>query len=56
MQSMITFESLNLWSVFAGFAVAMKNWLRITFATEPLSLEDGLGRIKAFCQRHTKNQ
>ena len=35
---------------FAGFAVGMKNWLRITFATDPLSLEDGLGRIKEACQ------
>ena len=40
----------------AGFTVGMENWLRITFATEPPSLEDGLGRIKAFCQRHAKKQ
>ncbi|RVX09461.1 Tyrosine aminotransferase [Vitis vinifera] len=42
--------------ILAGFAVGMKNWLRITFATEPPSLEDGIGRIKAFCQRHAKKQ
>lgn len=38
----------------AGFALGMKNWLRITFAVEPESLEEGFGRIKAFCQRHAK--
>ncbi|RVW46783.1 Tyrosine aminotransferase [Vitis vinifera] len=42
--------------VFPGFAVGMKNWLRITFAIEPPSLEDGLGRIKAFYQRHARKQ
>ncbi|KAJ9686265.1 hypothetical protein PVL29_015258 [Vitis rotundifolia] len=42
--------------VLPGFAVGMKNWLRITFAIEPPSLEDGLGRIKAFYQRHAKKQ
>ncbi|XP_034702768.1 tyrosine aminotransferase-like [Vitis riparia] len=42
--------------ILPGFTVGMKNWLRITFATEPPSLEDGLGRIKAFCQRHAKKQ
>ncbi|KAK7855144.1 nicotianamine aminotransferase b [Quercus suber] len=39
-----------------GVALGMKNWLRITFAVEPSALEDGLGRIKAFCQRHAKKQ
>ncbi|KAL6330388.1 hypothetical protein AAG906_040317 [Vitis piasezkii] len=42
--------------VLPGSAVGMKNWLRITFAIEPPSLEDGLGRIKAFYQRHAKKQ
>ncbi|RVX09462.1 Tyrosine aminotransferase [Vitis vinifera] len=42
--------------ILPGFTVGMKNWLRITFATESPSLEDGLGRIKAFCQRHAKKQ
>jgi len=36
-------------------AMGMKNWLRITIATELSILEDGLTRIKAFCQRHAKN-
>ncbi|PON74834.1 Tyrosine/nicotianamine aminotransferase [Trema orientale] len=40
----------------AGLALGMKNWLRIIFAVEPSLLEDGLGRIKAFCQRHAKKQ
>ncbi|XP_022748926.1 probable aminotransferase TAT2 [Durio zibethinus] len=40
--------------VLPGIAVGLKNWLRITFAVEPSSLEEGLARIKAFCQRHAK--
>ncbi|KAL6312281.1 hypothetical protein AAG906_016389 [Vitis piasezkii] len=35
-----------------GVAVGMKNWPRVTFAIDPPSLEDGLGMIKAFYQRH----
>ncbi|XP_057473166.1 nicotianamine aminotransferase 1-like [Actinidia eriantha] len=42
--------------VLPGVTVGLKNWLRITFAAEPSSLEDGLGRMKAFCQRHAKKQ
>ncbi|KAF8409204.1 hypothetical protein HHK36_005278 [Tetracentron sinense] len=42
--------------VLPGVAVGLKNWLRITFAIEPSSLEDGLGRIKSFYQRHAKQQ
>ncbi|KAF8409203.1 hypothetical protein HHK36_005277 [Tetracentron sinense] len=42
--------------VLPGVAVGLKNWLRITFAIEPSSLEDGLGRIKSFYQRHSKQQ
>lgn len=41
--------------VLPGMAVGMKNWLRITIAIELSTLEDGLARIKAFCQRHAKN-
>ncbi|GLU06377.1 hypothetical protein SLE2022_234170 [Rubroshorea leprosula] len=41
--------------VLPGVAVGMKNWLRITFAIEHSSLEEGIARIKAFCQRHAKN-
>ncbi|GFP86435.1 tyrosine aminotransferase [Phtheirospermum japonicum] len=42
--------------VLPGVAVGLKNWLRVTFAIEPTSLDDGLGRIKAFYQRHAKKQ
>ncbi|KAF7141852.1 hypothetical protein RHSIM_Rhsim06G0138800 [Rhododendron simsii] len=35
--------------VLPGVAVGLKNWLRIAFAIEPSSLEDGLGRIKPPC-------
>ncbi|KAG1334992.1 hypothetical protein COCNU_03G011110 [Cocos nucifera] len=37
-----------------GSALGMQNWLRITFAVDPSSLEDGLDRLKSFCQRHAK--
>ncbi|XP_010260307.1 PREDICTED: probable aminotransferase TAT2 isoform X2 [Nelumbo nucifera] len=40
--------------VLPGIAVGIKNWLRITFAVEPASLEEAMGRIKSFCQRHAK--
>ncbi|RZC90107.1 hypothetical protein C5167_044737 [Papaver somniferum] len=40
--------------ILPGTAVGLKNWLRITFAIEPTSLQDGLLRLKAFCQRHAK--
>ncbi|XP_043701445.1 nicotianamine aminotransferase 1-like [Telopea speciosissima] len=39
-----------------GITVGLKNWLRITFAIEPSSLEDALGRVNSFCQRHAKKQ
>ncbi|MBA0738862.1 hypothetical protein Gogos_012179 [Gossypium gossypioides] len=42
--------------VLPGIAVGLKNWLRITFAIEPSLLQEGLGRIKGFCQRHAKKQ
>ncbi|KAJ9170920.1 hypothetical protein P3X46_018982 [Hevea brasiliensis] len=42
--------------VLPGIAVGMKNWIRISFAIEPSALEDGLGRIKSFCERHAKKQ
>ncbi|KAJ4808254.1 Tyrosine transaminase family protein [Rhynchospora pubera] len=38
-----------------GSVLEMKNWLRITFAIEPASLEVGLERLKSFCERHGKN-
>ncbi|KAL4320000.1 hypothetical protein GQ457_18G014680 [Hibiscus cannabinus] len=40
--------------VLPGVAVGLKNWLRITFAVEPSILEEGLARMKVFCQRHAK--
>ncbi|KAK3043394.1 hypothetical protein RJ639_002696 [Escallonia herrerae] len=42
--------------VLPGVAVGLKNWLRVTFAIEPSSLADGLGRIKAFSERHGKKR
>ncbi|KAL6842868.1 hypothetical protein ACP4OV_027181 [Aristida adscensionis] len=40
--------------ILPGCAVGYKNWLRITFAMGPSSLEDGLDRLKSFCLRHSK--
>ncbi|XP_021715981.1 tyrosine aminotransferase-like [Chenopodium quinoa] len=37
-----------------GSTVGMENWLRITCALDPSVLEEGLDRIKAFCQRNAK--
>jgi len=42
--------------VLPGVAVGLKNWLRVTFAIEPSSLKEGLGRIKVFYLRHAKKQ
>lgn len=42
--------------ILPGVTVGLKDWLRITFAVEPSSLEDALGRVKAFCLRHAKKQ
>ncbi|EXB44618.1 putative aminotransferase TAT2 [Morus notabilis] len=39
-----------------GTVVGLKNWIRISFATELSFLEDGLERIKSFCQRQAKMQ
>ncbi|OIT04696.1 PREDICTED: probable aminotransferase TAT2 [Nicotiana attenuata] len=39
-----------------GLAVGLKNWIRITFAADPSSLEEALGRLKSFCQRHSIQQ
>ncbi|XP_074311159.1 putative aminotransferase TAT2 [Silene latifolia] len=38
--------------ILPGVAVGMKNWLRVTFAVEPASLEEALRRINNFCQRN----
>lgn len=40
--------------VMPGTALGMKDWLRITFAIDLPSLEDGLERVKSFCERHGK--
>ncbi|KAL2472689.1 putative aminotransferase TAT2 [Forsythia ovata] len=42
--------------ILPGLAVGLKNWLRITFAVEPSSLEEGLERVKFFYQRHSNLQ
>ncbi|KAK6134592.1 hypothetical protein DH2020_031651 [Rehmannia glutinosa] len=39
--------------ILPGLAVGLKNWIRITFAVEPSSLEEALERVKSFCQRHS---
>ncbi|KAH9763929.1 putative aminotransferase TAT2 [Citrus sinensis] len=40
--------------ILPGTAVGLKNWLRVTFAVDPYSLEECLDRIKSFYQRHAK--
>ncbi|XP_065862022.1 probable aminotransferase TAT2 [Euphorbia lathyris] len=40
--------------ILPGTAVGLKDWLRITFAVDPAAAEEALGRLKTFCQRHTK--
>ncbi|RCV06095.1 hypothetical protein SETIT_1G136500v2 [Setaria italica] len=40
--------------VLPGSALGMKDWLRITFASDVPTLENALERIKSFCQRHAK--
>ncbi|PVH34365.1 hypothetical protein PAHAL_8G206500 [Panicum hallii] len=42
--------------VLPGCAVGYKNWLWITFAIAPSSLEVGLDRLKSFCLRHSKQK
>ncbi|KAJ4729760.1 Tyrosine aminotransferase [Melia azedarach] len=42
--------------VLPGKSLGMKNWLRISIGIEPSILEDGLGRMKSFCQRHAKKR
>ncbi|GFP91262.1 s-alkyl-thiohydroximate lyase sur1 [Phtheirospermum japonicum] len=37
-----------------GVVVGVKGWLRFCYAIEAPDLEDGIDRIKAFCQRHAK--
>lgn len=40
-------------SHYAGLAVGLKNWIRITFAVEPSALEEAMERLKSFCERHS---
>nr|AHN10104.1 aromatic amino acid aminotransferase 4 [Atropa belladonna] len=42
--------------ILPGVAVGMRNWVRITFAVEPSSLEEALARVKCFCLNHTKQE
>ncbi|XP_052208078.1 probable aminotransferase TAT2 [Diospyros lotus] len=42
--------------ILPGIAVGMENWVRITFAVDPSSLEEALGRVKCFYQRHSYRQ
>jgi len=42
--------------VLPGIALGLKNWLRISFAVEHSLLDDALGRIKAFYNRHAKKE
>ncbi|XP_044472232.1 nicotianamine aminotransferase 1-like [Mangifera indica] len=42
--------------VLQGVIVGLKNWLRISFATDPKYLVDGLERLKSFCQKHSKHK
>ncbi|XP_022149591.1 tyrosine aminotransferase-like [Momordica charantia] len=39
--------------ILPGVAVGWKNWLRMSFGMERSSIEDGLARLKSFCERHT---
>ncbi|CAH1425683.1 unnamed protein product [Lactuca virosa] len=36
-----------------GLTVGLKNWVRVTFAADPSSLEEALDRVKSFCQKHS---
>ncbi|KAF5728041.1 hypothetical protein HS088_TW21G00184 [Tripterygium wilfordii] len=42
--------------ILPGTAVGLENWLRITFAVDPSSLEEALKRVNFFCQRHIKQK
>ncbi|CAN6231420.1 unnamed protein product [Urochloa humidicola] len=42
--------------VLPGSALGMKDWIRITFASDVPTLENALERIKSFCQRHAKEE
>lgn len=46
----------QIFNLFAGTAVGLKDWIRITFAADPSSLRKGMKRIKVFSQRHAREQ
>ncbi|KAL4589052.1 hypothetical protein LXL04_001954 [Taraxacum kok-saghyz] len=39
-----------------GVTVGLKNWVRVTFAADPPSVEEALERVNSFCQRHSHQQ
>ncbi|CAK9162674.1 unnamed protein product [Ilex paraguariensis] len=39
--------------ILPGLAVGLKDWVRITFAVEPFFLEEAMGRLESFYQRHS---
>ncbi|KAL7600853.1 hypothetical protein Lser_V15G25095 [Lactuca serriola] len=39
-----------------GLTVGLKNWVRVTFAADPSSLEEALDRVKSFCLKHSHQQ
>ncbi|KAD3642194.1 hypothetical protein E3N88_31418 [Mikania micrantha] len=40
--------------ILPGVSVGLRNWMRITFAIDPSYLQDGIKRLKSFCERHSK--
>ncbi|GKB20798.1 tyrosine/nicotianamine aminotransferase, pyridoxal phosphate-dependent transferase [Tanacetum coccineum] len=40
--------------VFPGKAAGLKNWIRVSYSTEPKLLEDAIHRMKEFCYKHAK--
>ncbi|KAK9052124.1 hypothetical protein SSX86_028752 [Deinandra increscens subsp. villosa] len=40
--------------ILPGVSVGLRNWLRVTFAIDQSYLEDGIKRLKSFCERHSK--
>ncbi|KAI3780619.1 hypothetical protein L2E82_10604 [Cichorium intybus] len=41
--------------LFPGDAAGLKNWVRMSIATEPKVLEDAIKRLKVFCLRHARH-
>ena len=42
--------------ILPGLTVGMQNWIRITFAVEPSSLNEAMERVKSFYHRHSIQQ